>query len=178
MNKKGKYYLIGIVAVILLSVAVVSLITWNRKKDYVNHDDDEKLIQMSKDYVNHWEGTVSYTEDALVVKKADIGIIAVLLEFEKGGENNTYCVYFSVVEAGKDDYVLKGAQVAKAGSVVAEGQYVGEGVAVFIYGSGLSEETKNVYVEELAYEGKIEDNRFLDVIMSDSSPKPYEVTVE
>lgn len=172
MEKNTKSIAIKIIFfIVVIIILCIGGIFFYRQKDYVNVNDDEKMLTKADEYILHWNHEASIIEHSKVIKKPEMGIAAILVKYKMEQEDYVSCVYF--VCKRKNVYYLEGAQETACGEIVADSQYVNGEQIMFIRGMDIPQTVTSFRIDEIGYEAEVTGTMYLDIIATDASR--YEV---
>lgn len=183
MNKQ-KRIIVGCVigAIVLLVLGIAGVLMYHYSNS-VHKEDNEALIDVAKQYVLQEETDAEIIRYSELVKKEDMGVIAILVEYKEDGQSHACCVYFSEHRWLKNRYCVEGANGTLIGEIIADSQYVGENVVIFIRGVGIEENVGTFRIDEIDYTGVVTDEMYLDILLQDEfeniteSPTAFDVEV-
>ena len=174
--KKKTTRIIAIGAVLIFAVVSVVL-GYNISKNYVEIDNDEKIVEMAKDYILNINEKAEVTEVSEVVRQEELGLVSVLIKYEQGKEKNAYCVYLSKTKYFDNMYEIQGALGTETGEIVADSQKINGKYVAFIRGIDIPDNISNYSVEKLDYAGAVENGWCLEIVETDCFGH-YDVTIE
>ncbi|MBP3337997.1 MAG: hypothetical protein J6L69_01170 [Lachnospiraceae bacterium] len=175
MKKKSK--IIIIIGTVLLLAIVFVVLGLHFSKNYVKIDDNKKIIQMAKEYILDINENVEIVETSDVVKNEKLGLIAVIVKFEKEDEECAECVYLSRSKHFDNMYEIQGALSVESGKVIADSQKINGKYVAFVRGVDIPNDISNYSVEELDCTGTVENGWCIEMIETDSLDH-YDVTIE
>ena len=161
MTKKSKlwrYAIAGIVVVAIILAGVAGAYLHNHPM--INSNQKEKVIEAADAYLIQTSNPDEILEHSAIVKKDNLGLMAVMVKYETEGKTYAECIYFE--KQAFSFYEVSGAVGVKSGTITASCQEVREKKILFVRGMGLKEE-KEFTVKEVGYKGKIKGKNFLDL---------------